>query len=346
MTHNDYLWDRSGPADPDVARFEHLLGTLRSTAPEPRWPLGAHEPWGRTSVLPERRSFRTTPRFLAAAAALVLGCGAALWRPPSTHGPSWPVVRLEGMPVAGTTPVGDAARLAVGEWLETDAGSRATLAISTIGRLDVDPRTRLRIVETREGAHRLAMTRGRVHAFIWAPPGQFVVDTPSSRAIDLGCAYTLEVHPDGSGLIEVTAGWVAFEHAGRESFIPAGARCATRTGVGPGTPMMDDAPAALGDAMATLDFGSPSGEEHAAALGQVLAAARREDAITVWHLLSRVPPEERDAVYDALARLVPPPAIVTRDGVRRGDKAMRDAWWEALDLGGADWWRSWKRRWP
>ena len=99
-----------------------------------------------------------------------------------------------------------------------------------IGRLDVDPGTRLRLVESREGAHRLALARGRVHALIWAPPGQFVVDTPSSRAVNLGCAYTLDVSRDGRGSIEVSAGWVAFEHDGRESFIPAGARCETRPG--------------------------------------------------------------------------------------------------------------------
>jgi len=77
------------------------------------------------------------------------------------------------------------------------------------------------MLESREGAHRLAMAHGLVHAFIWAPPGQFVIDTPSSRTVDLGCAYTLEVRPDGGGVIEVSAGWVAFEHGGRESFIPA-----------------------------------------------------------------------------------------------------------------------------
>ena len=133
------------------------------------------------------------------------------------------------------------------------------------------------------------MARGVVHALIWAPPGQFVIDTPSSRAVDLGCAYTLEVRPDGSGLIEVTGGWVAFEHGGRESFVPAGARCATRPGVGPGTPYLTDAPPALVAALTVLDTGTASEQAQAAALSHVLSDARPDDAVTLWHLLARVP---------------------------------------------------------
>ena len=32
---NDYLWDRSGPPDPDVERLEQMLGRLRTTPPVP-----------------------------------------------------------------------------------------------------------------------------------------------------------------------------------------------------------------------------------------------------------------------------------------------------------------------
>ena len=32
---DEYLWDRSGPPDPDVERLERMLGRLRSKAPAP-----------------------------------------------------------------------------------------------------------------------------------------------------------------------------------------------------------------------------------------------------------------------------------------------------------------------
>jgi hypothetical protein len=331
---DQYLWDRSGPADDEIAALEALLG--RFAAPP------VDHSWRPVDAMPRRM----TPTWWAAAAALLVCCGSVLWYGAHAPRPSWPVVRLAGTPVAASSPVDVASRLPVGEWLETDASSRASLAVSDIGRLDVDPGTRLRLLESREGTHRLSLAHGRVHALIWAPPGQFVIDTPSSRAVDLGCAYTLDVAPDGHGTIEVSAGWVAFEHDGRESFIPAGARCDTRPGIGPGTPYRTDAPAALVEALQALDFGALDPAARREALGHAVAVARPDDAMSLWHLLGTGTPAERELVFDALARAVPPPVVVTRRGIRAGDRAMRDAWWNALDLGDASWWRTWKRRWP
>src|SRR5260370_16366099 len=83
---------------------------------------------------------------------------------------------------------------------------------------------------------RPALELGTIHAAIWAPPGEFVVDTPSATAVDLGCAYTLHVNDDGSGTLRTTLGWVGFHKDGRDSFIPAGAMCTTRPVHGPATP--------------------------------------------------------------------------------------------------------------
>jgi hypothetical protein len=97
--------------------------------------------------------------------------------------------------------------------------------------------------------------------------------------------------------------------------------CAMRSGVGPGTPFAADAPAALRVALDRLDFETP------AALTEVLAQVRPQaDALTLWHLLSRVAPEQRDRVYEVLAAAMPPPAGVTRAGVVAGDAGMLGAW--------------------
>src|SRR5437870_3865902 len=94
------------------------------------------------------------------------------------------------------------------------------------------------------GVRVLAPARAWLHAVIAAPPGQFVVDTPSATATDLGCAYTLRVDEDGSGLLSVEQGWVALEANGLESFVPAGASCRIDPARGPGTPRYDDDDAA------------------------------------------------------------------------------------------------------
>jgi hypothetical protein len=160
------------------------------------------------------------------------------------------------------------------------------------------------------------------------------VETPSALATDLGCAYTLRVDESGAGLLHVSHGWVSFELAGRESLVPEGASCVTRPGIGPGTPYYQDASEALRTALARWDFESGGG----AALDVILAEARRRDAVTLWHLLSRTP-EDRGRVYDRLAALVEVPEGVTRDAVVSGNKRALLLWWDELGLEEAGWWR-------
>ncbi|MDT4954809.1 MAG: hypothetical protein QOJ02_2947 [Acidobacteriota bacterium] len=242
-------------------------------------------------------------------------------------GPAWEVARLEGSPKVGAEHIEGSGRLAVGEWLETDASSRAQLNVANIGRVDIEPNSRVQLVETNSTEHRLAMSRGRLHATISAPPRLFIVETPSAVAVDLGCSYTLEVDKAGRSILHVTSGWVALELKGRESVVPAGAVCVTEVGKGPGTPYFDDASEKFRDALSKLDFQQGG----AKALGIVLAEAREYDTLTLWHLLSRMRGVERGRVYDRMAELITPPAGVTREGVMRLDKGMLDLWKKGLE---------------
>jgi hypothetical protein len=252
----------------------------------------------------------------------VLGAGGASWFYLRETGASWEVARLAGAPSIDAGLFGQTGRLRIGEWLETDAGSRAQIKVADIGQVEIDPGTRIRLVETRETEHRLELARGRMHANIYAPPRLFFVDTPSAVAADLGCAYTLEVDDAGSSVLHVTAGWVAFETKDRESMVPAGAACRTQPGVGPGTPYFEDASQLFLNALAKFDFAGGGRE----ALRLVVSEARARDTLTLWHLLARVEGEERAGVYERLAALAPPPAGVTREGVLLLDPTMLSAW--------------------
>ncbi|HZG53773.1 MAG TPA: FecR domain-containing protein, partial [Pyrinomonadaceae bacterium] len=248
---------------------------------------------------------------------LMLGAGGAWFYLRQTR-TSWEVARLAGAPSIDADRMGSRGRLGVGEWLETDANSRAQIKVADIGQVEVDPQTRIRLVETGLTEHRLELARGRMHAVIYAPPRLFFVDTPSAVAADLGCAYTLEVDDAGRSVLHVTAGWVAFETTERESVVPAGASCLTQPGVGPGTPFFEDASQLFRDALARFDFAHGGGD----ALRAVIAEARPRDTLTLWHLLARVEGDERERVYERLAALAPPPASVTRHGIMLLDPAM------------------------
>lgn len=331
LDDESYLWDGTGPVDPDVRRLEALLAPWAPTADLP--PL----------VLPARRSSWRT--WLTAAAVGLVAVGVASRLPQGDAGRDpWRVARVEGTPTLAAAPLSRHARVARGQWIETASDASAVMFIGRIGRLEVAPGSRLRVTTAAPGDHRAELVRGTIEAQIWAPPGQFVIDTPSATAVDLGCAYTLTVDDTGRGLITVQGGWVGFEHEGREAFIPAGATGRTYPGRGPGIPAYSEAPPALRQALDVLDLVDDAAAQEAP-LRVVLSEARPEDALTVWHLLTRVDPTLLPLVIDRLQVLVPMPSGVTREGLIAGDRAMRDAWWDALGLGTTGWWRTWRQQW-
>lgn len=273
------------------------------------------------------RHFYPVPAAFAAALVLTLGA-AAVWIYRQESRPSWEVARLIGAPMIGNSRIGQTGQLGVGQWLETDSASRARISVASIGQVEIDPNTRVRLLETRVTEHRLELARGRMSAHIWAPPRLFFVDTPSAVAADLGCAYTLEVDDQGASLLRVTSGWVALQLRDRESVVPAGAACATRRGVGPGTPYFEDASQTFRAALTKLDF--ENGTDTSVLKG-LLAEARVRDTLTLWHLLYRVGGNDRTLVYDRLAALTPPPPGVTREGVLQLDEKMLRLWKGHLD---------------
>ncbi|HJZ75765.1 MAG TPA: FecR domain-containing protein [Vicinamibacterales bacterium] len=346
---SDYLWDPTEPPDPEVQRLEQLLRRLLSTAPPPRIPV---------RLTPDTTASAPSPDFsrtlgvryvgvrflgpaLALAAAIVLMV-ANTWSAARFAARSWSVAAISGTPRIDARRFANDTRLGIGETLTTDAASSARIEVSTIGEVTIDGNTRVRLIETRAAHHQLALERGTLHAIITAPPGQFVVDTPSARATDLGCVYTLHVDEDGTGLLSVAAGWVAFEDRGRESFVPAGASSRTDRINGPGTPSYDDAASALHDALDRVDTERDAARRREA-LAAVLQRARARDAMTLWHLIPRVGGEDRAAVVEALASHVAMPPGVTREAVMRLDRAALDSWWNALGLLDTRWWRMWKR---
>src|ERR1700730_3798281 len=224
------------------------------------------------------------PRFVTLAAVVLVSMGFALvWLYSREGRASWAVARLDGAPRIGSTRFGEKGRLGVGQWLETDSGSRAKIDVGNIGQVEIDPNTRVRLLETKPTEHRLELERGRLSAHIWAPPKLFFVDTPSAAAAEHGCAATLAIDGHGGSLLRVTSGWVSLQLKDRESMVPAGAACPTRPGIGPGTPFFEDASEPFRKALSAVDF-DPAGS----AVGNMrpieilLANARVRDTYTLW----------------------------------------------------------------
>jgi hypothetical protein len=317
--NEDYLWDGSGPPDPEIARLEVALAQFRYRGRPPA---------------PTRRP-RAWWRWTAAAAALIAGVIAVRALAPRPEPTAWQVDRAAGLARVGRRDATASMRVERGDVLRTGAGAELELLADRVGRVELGPQSELRA----SSGKGLSLARGTLHAFIWAPPREFVVETPSSSTVDLGCEYTLDVDSAGNGIVRVSLGWVAFQFHDRESFIPAGAQCATRKSSGPGIPFYEDATQPLRTSLARFERGD------SAALAGILAGARPRDGLTLWHLLSRTQPKDRAAVFTRFAELVALPPEVSGTNVERLDAHALDLCWDALKLEDTEWWRGWERRW-
>ena len=285
-------------------------------APDALW-AGIEQHLRERETSPSSRWLLRRP-LVAVGALLVLLIGGLIYRQSQrVRGDSWEVTIVDNG--ASRT-----ARQPAGAWIQTSASARAHVKVGDIGAVDVEPDTRLRLGHMDPTQYRLALDRGSISARVTAPPRLFVVDTPSSTLVDLGCAYHVQVDEQGTGQLTVTDGWTSLEWHGRESLVPAGASCPIRRGAGPGIPAFDDASPALKAALTAVDAGNES------ALDVVLSQVRVRDTLSLWHVLTRVPTTDRQRVFDRLQALVPMPNGVTRDQVLRLDAVALRKWREEM----------------
>lgn len=321
----DYLWDRSGAPDPDVARLESLLSPLAHTAP--------------LDELRLRRAKSRMPMFVAMATAFAAVVALVLWwRWPATSegyegvactGFGFPfngqggAVKCNGIDLAvGVVPVSGT----------LDTGAReAELVIADIGKAQLGAQTRVRLDHSQFGKrHQLHLEHGRMHAKVNAVPKVFAVTTPSADVTDLGCEYTLELDRSGAGKIEVITGQVELETVkGAVLLAPAGTHARLLPGRRASLPLATSASpklvAAVRELESTVEFSDPR------RIAQVLAAADVRDAITVLNLYRVVPVAQKRTVLETLAKLVCPPQGMTVDEAT-SDKDLLEMWLDEVYL--------------
>jgi hypothetical protein len=272
---DDYLWDRKGAPDPDVARLEQLLAPLahdaplRTRGPRTWWVVGA-----------------------AVAAAAAVAIVLALPRGPESSG--FDFVARDGTVLVNAQST-SSGTLATGDVLDTRT-AHVDLKIADIGRAELSPDTQVRLERSDKTRRQLSIDRGRMHARVVAPPRLFVVSTRAASVTDLGCEYTIEVGADGSGHLEVESGHVELAtKSGASVIAPAGTHARILASQ-PGLPIADGASPEI--ERAVDDYLAGNGPS------AILAAATEDDAITVVNL-AIVDPAARRAAADRLAELVP-----------------------------------------
>lgn len=333
---NRYLWDGSGEADADVARIETMLQRYRFVAK----PL----PIETVAVVSQRGFLRwLIPIGAALAVCALLIFSVGVWRLRWSADSPWRITTVQGTPLVNGAAIATRGEFGVGQILETDAKSSADVRVARIGMMRVEPGSRVELISTRSGKHRIALKQGTISAQLWAPPWSLEMETPSAMAFDLGCKFTLEVKSDGSGMLRVSSGWVELESGNIQTLVPAGAVAMTREGYAPGSPYFEDATEEFKEAVQDLNFGAVDSAHRERALKVVVNEARVKDVVTLFNLFSRAGVYEREMLYARAATLDPPPPGTTREGILEGDDVMMNKWWGTLGLGDAKrWWIHWE----
>lgn len=330
---NDYLWDKRGEPDPSVEQLEEFLSPLRY---EPQ-PLALAPAKYRS-----RRWMWLLVPVATAATVVLFGLSFYAWRLRWSEGDPWQVRALSGTPSIGATSILENGHLGVGETIRTDANSRAELQVAHLGTIEIDPNTQLQLIETTSRRHTVSLKIGKISARLWAPPFSLYTETPSATAQDLGCAYTLEIAADGSGLMKVTSGWISVEAEGFQTLIPAGAQAETQTSLPPGSPYFADATAQFKSSLRALNFGHLDSDAATDALLTLIHESRAADVVTLFNLLQRADASQRGVLYDRIAQLDPPPPGVTRQGIINREPGMIEAWTRTLHLPRVKtWWLDW-----
>ena len=315
----EYLWDPSREADPEVEHLERSLSRWRYGArQEDREQIEAEL----AGLLNPRRS--KWPRFLWPLPFLLAAASLVLFLRAPWGGPAYRVRGVDGMPHAR---VGDHIR--VGE-------QPARMTIGDIGEVLLEPGSRLVVQEIRRGKdelHALFMEFGAMHARIDSKPRVFQVGTPAGISIDLGCEYRLEVEADDRCRIQVLTGQISFGYEGREVYVPAGASCQSIPGRGPSPPLFDTTGDELrGLVQRAFEGGQLSQEQ----IDRLLGIDERQDALPLFALMTDefVDAGLRSALFDFFTLRFETPPAVTRAGILAGDEGQRRAWLQAVQ----HWW--------
>ena len=281
---DDYLNNPLASPTPEIMRLEAALAPLREIDVAPRtWDAG-------------RRVIRRASYAWTAAAALILVVSVhlygQLWRP-------WTVIDL-GRSVADIATLRASRSVVPGDLIVTQNDERARLNLGAVGHTEIAPASRVRIVSAAKTGYRLALEEGEIHARIWAPPRFFTVATRAGMAIDLGCVYTLRATPDGRTLLRVSGGEVELHHEGGVVVVPAGNEATVGGPASIALTIPSTAHAQLRSALNAF----VAARDDARRLNELLAATDERSTIVLWHLLSQVQPQQREAVYERLSGLV------------------------------------------
>lgn len=240
----------------------------------------------------------------------------------------WKVSNLQGNSLIGDAAMSNYDSIKEGQWVQTNYNSRAELVIADIGKVIIEPNSKVVFLKSAEGDNRILVEYGTINTDMNPNAKNFFVEMPSAVATDNGGSYTLTIDSTGDGLVYVKSGKVEIESPNREAIIPAGMLVLTKKDVGVGTPFNENSSAKFKNALFNFDFGNCAGT----CVATLLNNAKMSDAVSLVNMIPNVDKEYSDQVYTKLATFVAPPKPVPADSIPFLDEDEINEWIEKIQV--------------
>lgn len=240
----------------------------------------------------------------------------------------WKVSNLEGNSKIGDVTMTGNDSIMEGQFIQTDGISRAELMVANLGKVIIEPNSRIVFVKNAEGNNRIQVDYGTIQTTMNPNSKSFFVEMPSAVATDNGGSYTITVDSTGDGLVFVRSGKVEVESQNREAIIPAGSLVLTKKNFGVGTPFNENSSPKFKNALFNYDFGNCSG----ACVATLLNSAKMTDAVTLVNLMPNAQGDDKEKIYTKLTTFVQPPRSVHIDSIYFMDEEKLNEWIDKIQV--------------
>lgn len=240
----------------------------------------------------------------------------------------WKVSNLEGNSMIGDVIMTGNDSIKEGQFIQTDGISKAELMVANLGKVIIEPNSRIVFVKNAEGNSRIQVEYGTIQTTMNPNSKSFFVEMPSAVATDNGGSYTITVDSTGDGLVFVKSGKVEMKSRNREAIIPAGSIVLTKKNIGVGTPFNENSSAKFKNALFNYDFGNCND----ACMNTILSNAKMSDAVTLVNLIPNVQGIDKEKVYVKLSNFVQPPNPVHADSLYFMDEEKMNEWIDKIQV--------------
>jgi len=237
----------------------------------------------------------------------------------------WSVSILSGFPKVNDVPASQYGALMNGEVIKTGESSSAKLVIQKGGTLKIYSNTSFKRLDDEYSG---VLRYGKIKVNTEGAREKLTLQIPSTIIKDLyiGSQYYVEVDDRGNSQISLKRGWLQIDSGDDEIIIPQKYKLNILNGFGAGVPYYRKAKP---EYITLLDEYLFSGKKDVM-LNAIIEASTEKETITLWNLLQRVNPGQREMVYNKLLELAPHSNVLTKEDVLKLDPDKMQIWFDEI----------------